>query len=794
MKKAKEFLRNRHEGLLALLGIVLILLLSFLVRAHAYSLPTVNAEEKQLFQDENGEPYLTEMDSYYYLRKTSEMAEAGRAKLFDYRTDDLKIGQRVRKTPHESFMPEGLPSLAYLLWRYFFSLFGVTLTQVAIWMGPVVGSLVAIPAFFYVRGRTNLIGGIVAGILAGCAIPFVIHTHAGFFDTDMLLGVLPLVFLLSQLQCLQEEKLSRQLIFALLAALGMTGLYCIWGASRTYYLLALICAALPSLLVFLLPSRILPEKPWLRKWKVLRGCLITHLLTIGLLYLVGGSYAINRLINVMGTIRFATGTSSATMPNAFEYTGEMMAIRKIPGWSLLKLYQANTDSLMGMLGGIIPCALAGLMIPFTILLLIVPWKREAEEAAWRKKDVAPTVVEVLYFAPWLFFSLKYAFTGVRYAEIAVLPISVMCGLLFGRISCIVKSEKLRKWYLGACVILAVVIVLPVCFGSWKSAAASQYLVTDGRAQAMDVIRDEYPEVESIAGWWDDGYYIQYRGEKRSLSDGGSSSGRLNWFLGRALLTSDPKLSAGIFRMLNETCMDALYRLMGDGMEEAKAIELLLQILPMEREEAAEVLAARNIDLELLDQTHPISTNKMALTLSTDLIGKIAAISYYGFWSPEAGGVTEYVDYRVSSKSVTLNEEGKADIPMLRSDIQLHMTEEENGHVTAWYDDTQGTVYQPGRICVWEDGRKLQDERASTETAWLSTVLVKEGDRYSCVICTDNLTDSMLLRLLFCEDRSVENLKFLGTWYGDTEKEPCSAQRRVDNTKIAAWATQLWLYE
>ena len=782
--------------LLTLLPLILILLYAFLARARAYSMPATASEEKQYVLDENGEPYLTEMDSYYYLRKTTEMAEAGKATLFDYRTDDLKIGQKLRKVPHSSFMPEGLPSLAYLLWRYIFSLFGVTLTQFAIWMGPVLSGLAAIPAFLYVRSRVGLMGGVVAGVLAGCAIPFVIHTHAGFFDTDMFLGILPLTYLLSQLKSMQEEKLKRQILFALLSAVGISGMYCVWGAARTYFLLALLCAILPSLIVLFLPSKILPEHPWLRKFKVFRGALLSHLFSIGLLFLVDGSEAMDRLLNAFGTIRFATGVSSAAMPNAFKYTGEMMTIRKIAGWSPLKLYLANTRSLLGMLGGALPCFLAGVMIPLTILFLIFPIKRSEEEAKERKESVIPTVVEVVFFLPWLFFSLKYAFTGVRYAEIAVLPIAVMSGLLLGQIAKCVKPKKevLQKCFLAACIMLSVFTAFPAAYGAWKCSGQSASLVSDGRAQAMEYLRENTPKDAAVAGWWDDGYYIQYEGQRRSLSDGGSSSGRLNWFLGRALMTDDPKLSAGIFRMINESGLDVLYALMNGGMDETDAIDLLLQILPMEREEAAGVLKAANADESILEETHPLDSNTVALTLSTDLMGKIDAIAYYGFWDPREGKMTESVNYRISRSSAALDENGKADLTMINSGIVLHVTEDAQGHVSADYHDAQGKAYELGRICVYEDGVKIQDERIPRDEPKPSLVLVKEGDRYCGVICTDNLTDSVFLRLLLCEDKSISNIKYLGTWYGNAENEPCEAQRRIDHSKHTAWATQLWVYE
>ena len=81
MIERKEKKKGWYVSVLPAAALVLILAYSFLVRRAAYDLPVFIPEERAYMQDENGEPYLTEMDSYFYLRKAVEMSEEGRVRL-----------------------------------------------------------------------------------------------------------------------------------------------------------------------------------------------------------------------------------------------------------------------------------------------------------------------------------------------------------------------------------------------------------------------------------------------------------------------------------------------------------------------------------------------------------------------------------------------------------------------------------------------------------------------------------------------------------------------------------------
>ena len=217
-------MKRKQWGLAA--ALVLVLAVSFCVRALPAFLPSVSEELRPVLQDENGDPYLTEMDSYFYARFAREMAEAGAPFQYNRRSEDPLMGQRYTVDSGQG-IPVLLSVLAYYVWRFLSLFFNVRVIQVVRWMGPVMGSLAAVPVFFYVRRRTNIWGGITAALLVGLSLPFVSHTHAGFFDTDMLLAIVPLGFLLlhgiAQSACLVERQARIQP--EIVGKRGLSGLF-----------------------------------------------------------------------------------------------------------------------------------------------------------------------------------------------------------------------------------------------------------------------------------------------------------------------------------------------------------------------------------------------------------------------------------------------------------------------------------------------------------------------------------------------------------------------------------------
>ena len=75
-------------------------------------------------------------------------------------------------------------------------------------------------------------------------------------------------------------------------------------------------------------------------------------------------------------------------------------------------------------------------------------------------------------------------------------------------------------------------------------------------------------------------------------------------------------------------------------------------------------------------------------------------------------------------------------------------------------ELDGETFSPGRICCWKDGEKTQDLVYSGEGP--AVVLAEREGRTSALVCSQNLCNSMLIRLLFCQDRTAEGVTLLNT--------------------------------
>lgn len=766
--------RSRFLSGLVLLGVFAA---AFLIRAAAFTLPALSLEEKSFFQDENGNPYLTEMDSYFYARKAREMTDTGVFFWEQDRNADPLMGSKTQDASTGVTLPVGLSVLAAFLARLLSPL-GVSLTQVEIWLGPVLGSLAMLPAFFFVRQRAGIIGGVTAAALTAFALPFAGHTFAGLFDTDMLLALLPLSAICCHISCLTAENRKRQIALACGSAVSFGLLSLCWVAYYGYVLLALAGAALFVLFLPFLPS----EK---RRPALLGGGLSLGL-TFVLLVLLHGGNVFSQLAGAFAAFRAATG-STDQMPYALEKTVEMQSPVLFPS-GLLNFFKTNTGSLLGWLGGVLPCALAAGYFPLRI------WRcrREADPGKARLDCAA----ELALLGLWAVAGLFLAHRAVRLAEIAVLPLCVLAGLQAGRLFRLASEwgKVPRLLWRGACIGLAVCCAFVTGYGSRKAIRSVTPRNNDSLCEAMTWVREESDPDTVLASWWDAGYYLEYQGERRTLADGGTDSGTVSFFLAKALLTEDPALSAGILRMLSESGTDALDRLVSGGMEQAAAANLLLQILPLSRADAEAALHAENLPEDLagavLDKTHPEDPDPLMLVLGTDLSGITGALAYFAYWDPEKKAQTNVASLIPGSASAEL-ENGRAELPTRSKNYdRITLLETEDGSLSATYTD-HGEETVPARFCLWEDGARIQDDFPEEVGGTRAVVAVREGNRMAAILCSEHLCDSMLVRLLFCEDRTMPGMELAGTWYADEAQEPCAAQRRVLYARRASWATQVW---
>ena len=422
---------RRLRRFLPWLGLALILLTATRVRWLSYALPSVPSEASDFFRDDHGDPYFADPDSYYYLRKAEELAGTGGSLLSEARESDRLIGGRQAESAGSHGTLMGLPALTYLVWRLLSLFSALSLSQLALRLAPVVSALSALPPFLFLRKRAGAVPALTASALAAFAVPFASHACVGFFDTDMVLGVLPLAVMLGFLRCLEEENVRKQLGFALLSASALALMSLFWQFYSLYLALPLCCGVFCLLFSALERGlrqrhRGLPSAGSSPLRRMARGWLFCAGLMGGFLLMLHGPGLFSSLAGIAQLAPGALGASgadSAFLPDPSRYIVEMQPVPALPspGGGIAEWIVAGRSSLLSLLGGLPVCLAVLLSVPAEAAAIRLGRKTSSEGTA------------LAFLAAWLLATLPPALAHHRFAQLAVLPAAMLAGLFVARV-------------------------------------------------------------------------------------------------------------------------------------------------------------------------------------------------------------------------------------------------------------------------------------------------------------------------------------------------------------------------
>ena len=199
------------EKYLIVFSLIVVIALGLHVRSEDYSQWQQN--KKIFFVDE--EPAMINGDGYYYLRLAQDI-------LHDkYHVIDEKrlVGDRVKRP-----VPAPLISQITALTSSFF---GASLEKIAVLLSPILGSLIAIITYLLTRAvGVGVIGSLVASLLSVLSITFFERTRLGFYDTDSMNVIFPLMESYFFLRFTQIKTFNRY--YFLIAGLSSFLLFLIW--------------------------------------------------------------------------------------------------------------------------------------------------------------------------------------------------------------------------------------------------------------------------------------------------------------------------------------------------------------------------------------------------------------------------------------------------------------------------------------------------------------------------------------------------------------------------------------
>lgn len=760
-----------------------------------------------------------DVDTYYYLRRAKEFTENGLSsiRVMSSRTEDPLITS-IQAGENDS-LPNLLSAMAALLW-YFLHFLGLNVSIYTLAMSFCSGvlALCTIPVYFFVKQRMSRSAAVVAALFITLAPPFFKHSFCGFFDTDALICLLALVMILSGFECVLQKKKRVKCVYGCMAIAATVLLALTWKVFYVYTVIAVGTAVFAMAVVWL----------WTRKENKLewRIPLLFFALMIGLTLFIGGKDIWDMVVGF-----FQKEPAGEVWPSTSLYVAEMEKLSFVSAQYFWDIFMTTNVDYISYLGGLFTFCVIGVSIVVATVRLIRA--RHAERGAEQCENL------FLYAAigSWGLGTAIMSLFGLRFMEFLVLPVGMIVAYGF---YCAEKYLLKEKWSLctkrivfacTAAVLFAIlvygypklavivagvllivgffiarlragrvlafllmaVLLLGNAEGAYLTSALGVPYVERPVEDSMIWIRSNTPENAVVANFWDLGYVYQYYSERRTISDGGTYNGEFFYWLGTMMATPDLKLTAGIVRMLQNSGLDGTnYACELVGGKRA-ATDLLKEILPMSRQEAAEKLKSSGICTEeecykLLDYTHPEHCPEIYFVTFYNLFRLAATLDYYYSW--DFSGDT------------------KADGSVLLGNYSVELpTEEQMQQVSVWNkgyeygysvllskkDDRIEGCFRIGdgfavdfpRTIYIKDGNKVYDRinEESEDRDMLDDeilILLEEQGRLSVVVCPSYLADSALFRLYLFDgiDQNVFTKVYESSLSEAVSKDKSRIQRRI----------------
>lgn len=670
--------------------------------------------------------YLSDPDSYLYARKAREYSiDLSNFSFVNTREDDYMMNPV--STKENGLVANGLPLVAALVYR-FLSLFShISIEEIVYYINMVICSLAAVPAYLYVRKQTNIVGGIVSGILSVCAIPFFVHSVAGYFDTDAMLCVLPLSLITVFAMMVYSDKRRSKIVFAVLSVLFFAILAATWETFYIYFGILFGLSAVTILIMLILYKR---EKVLSKNQLIEEVCFIISsiVLMIIISFLMYGSTiidSIRRLVtNMLVTNDF---------PDPTRFIVELSDIPVLEN-GIEGAFLTTGSGIINHLGGVLI-----LVVAFFSIILVMA----------KGKGISPKFFScnVGFIVMWLLVTFPLLFVGVRFLQLVCLPLVLLIGLGVGIITDMINKRFGKALMYILSPVIAILVVVGPLVGVILRGNTPAPFYTKTFDKACTWVNDYASEDASILTWWDYGYFIQYASARHVLADGGTFDGGYFYFLAHALLTSNPKLCTAIYNMLDSSGLDAV-DLATEYMKDTRsACNALLNVLPMERDEAkATLISTYNLSSDeaekLIDIAKPVTTNEKYIFISRDLISKTNALCYYGLY-----------DFDDSSYDASLGVSIEPVVPQeyfkkcnIRGIDNLSVEYREAGDKKELnLIGDNGRPVGISRLIYVENGTKVQDIKRSD--LGYTVYCIKDNGECSFVVCSDTIADSMLVSLM-----------------------------------------------
>ena len=350
--------------------------------------------------------------------------------------------------------------------------------------------------------------------------------------------------------------------------------------------------------------------------------------------------------------------------------------------------------------------------------------------------------------------------------------TLVAGVVMALIVLLIKKPEIRAPIVMSLVILAV--IAPSVSGANSIANSVVPGTDDGMWDSMSWVHNNTPNNTVVMSWWDFGHLFTAAADRPVTFDGGSQNTPRAYWIGKAMLTTNETLSAGIFRMLASSGDQAYLTLDNYTNDSGKTAEILTATLGLSKDSAQNVMVTKyklttQQAQTILNYTHPAKETPFVFVASSDMLGKAGWWSYFGSWDFEKQNATRssYFPSLASSKPQVVNNTTVVQTVNTQVGDQLvgvlvqegiNGTNQTNASIIVGKNTTFQQI-NPHKLIIIQ-GNQLVKNEIVEQNSTLSLVVIGGNGTYTTVIMDKSLEDAMFTKLFLMGGFNQTSFKFL----------------------------------
>jgi len=725
----------------------------------------INGEYSKLkdrYQDESGQTYLLELDGWSWARYTDNVLRFGRP------GDRIVAGEQI-----DSLMlaPSGSP-LSWNSFLFYFCAWGYKLLLLFNKSIPLLRFLFYIPVFFaiifiitlymFCFYRWGNLGAVIACLFVGLSPIFLSRSCAGWFDTDILNLLFPLLILWVYLKAYAAVYLKAR-IFCLVFSAFCLGLFSFtWGYWWFIFLLIFVYELYFSATLFLPLHRYKQANLTLAKQHLFSFGLFTVSGLLGVVLFSGVGPLKYLYFQIEQALNLNNPLMISVWPNVY--------------YTVAELGKPNLAGLNGYIGGPV---LSVSSFAFLVMLFLRTRHKSGNFSFQRE------CITILTF--WFLAMLFACFKGTRFIIFLLLPLGVSLGWVISEAYHFFKKKNMAVTVFVMLVFLS--ILAQSCLTNAYNAAEHAFpLMTDTWHNLLVKIKNQTPANAVINSWWDYGDWYKAVSGRRVIFDGQSQNEPQAYWMANVFISGNEEEALAILRMLNNGGNKAFNIINQRLLDPFKSLLLLKKILLSKCEEAKVTLLeflppgeADNVLRLLFDKPQAAY-----LIVDYTMLNKMGAISFLGNWDATkaylAQGILKKeekpkaIDYLLKlgldKQKLQRRYEEAGLIPPknlnnwisrrtifrgglfrgIRVNDNLvvfnkNMIYNPKDNSVYLYSSEAGNYKMPKSVSVFSKG-KLERFNYPDNDLDVAALIFKEPDSYRAILLDSQLTDSMFVRLYF----------------------------------------------